>query len=217
MLLELFASAGNVSRATDRQQYWVQVSADVRMLLPLLVGILVAKWVADAATHSLYHGLLDVKCIPWLPPQPATTSSLDLLPVKQAMAAPVALLPEITPLDELRTLLRETGHNGFPVVRPTAVGKVGFLATSGKNSAVWVPVPLCLNPFGGCRCLWGWSRATTCWCCCARCARGRQARPRPCCPTRSSTSSTCPQPPAASSRSSSRWRSRFAPSGSCFI
>ena len=38
----------------------VQVSNDVRMLLPLLVGILAAKWVADAATHSLYHGLLEV-------------------------------------------------------------------------------------------------------------------------------------------------------------
>ncbi len=37
-----------------------QVSNDVRMLLPLLIGILAAKWVADAATHSLYHGLLEV-------------------------------------------------------------------------------------------------------------------------------------------------------------
>ena len=37
-----------------------QVSNDVRMLLPLLIGILVAKWVADATTHSLYHGLLEV-------------------------------------------------------------------------------------------------------------------------------------------------------------
>ena len=42
----------------------VQVSNDVRMLLPLLVGILAAKWVADAATHSLYHGLLEVCLYP---------------------------------------------------------------------------------------------------------------------------------------------------------
>lgn len=38
-----------------------QVSSDVHMLLPVLVAIMVAKWVADAATHSLYHGLLEVK------------------------------------------------------------------------------------------------------------------------------------------------------------
>ncbi len=42
-----------------------QVSNDVRMLLPLLIGILVAKWVADATTHSLYHGLLEVRLIFW--------------------------------------------------------------------------------------------------------------------------------------------------------
>lgn len=41
----------------------LQVSNDVRMLLPILVGIMVAKWVADAATHSLYHGLLEVGCL----------------------------------------------------------------------------------------------------------------------------------------------------------
>ena len=42
----------------------MQVSNDVRMLLPILVGILAAKWVADAATHSLYHGLLEVPLCP---------------------------------------------------------------------------------------------------------------------------------------------------------
>jgi chloride channel 7 len=47
--------------------YVAQVSNDVRMLLPLLIGILAAKWVADAATHSLYHGLLEVKSPSRLP------------------------------------------------------------------------------------------------------------------------------------------------------
>lgn len=43
----------------------LQMSNDVRMLLPVLVAIMVAKWVADAATHSLYHGQLHVKvCCP---------------------------------------------------------------------------------------------------------------------------------------------------------
>ena len=44
----------------NRRCRMMQVSNDVRMLLPILVGILAAKWVADAATHSLYHGLLEV-------------------------------------------------------------------------------------------------------------------------------------------------------------
>jgi len=51
------------------------------MLLPLLVGILTAKWVADAATHSLYHGLLEVKCVPWLPAVPESSRLPPLPPV----------------------------------------------------------------------------------------------------------------------------------------
>ena len=43
------------------------MSNDVRILLPAMVAIMVAKFVADAATHSLYHGLLEVKCVPFLP------------------------------------------------------------------------------------------------------------------------------------------------------
>lgn len=43
------------------------MSNDVRILLPVMVAIMLAKFVADAATHSLYHGLLEVKCVPFLP------------------------------------------------------------------------------------------------------------------------------------------------------
>ena len=44
-----------------------QMSNDVRILLPTMVAIMLAKFVADSATHSLYHGLLEVKCVPFLP------------------------------------------------------------------------------------------------------------------------------------------------------
>jgi chloride channel 7 len=43
------------------------MSNDVRILLPIMVAIMLAKTVADAATHSLYHGLLEAKCVPFLP------------------------------------------------------------------------------------------------------------------------------------------------------
>lgn len=94
------------------------------MLLPLLVGILVAKWVADAGTHSLYHGLLEVKCVPWLPASPVSYKSLDLVPVSQAMASPVTVLHEKVSYAEIRTVLRASDHNGFPVVHATAIGQV---------------------------------------------------------------------------------------------
>lgn len=100
------------------------MSADVRMLLPLLVGILVAKWVADAGTHSLYHGLLEVKCVPWLPSVPVSFKSLDLVPITQAMAAPVVVLHEKVSYAEIRSALRGTEHNGFPIVHATPIGQV---------------------------------------------------------------------------------------------
>ena len=94
------------------------------MLLPLLVGILVAKWVADAATHSLYHGLLEVKCVPWLPSVPASHMNLDLVQVTQVMASPVTVLHEKVSHADIRSVLRGTGHNGFPVVRASPIGQV---------------------------------------------------------------------------------------------
>lgn len=102
----------------------LQVSNDVRMLLPLLVGILTAKWVADAATHSLYHGLLEVKCIPWLPDSPESHKSLDLVAVSQAMSSPVVTVSENAKVSDLRHILQETKHNGFPVVKSTEIGEV---------------------------------------------------------------------------------------------
>lgn len=53
-----------------------------------------AKWVADAVTHSLYHGLLEVKCVPFLAPEPVSRYSLDLIPVSYVMHSPVVTLKE---------------------------------------------------------------------------------------------------------------------------
>ena len=116
---------GGVTRLTlSLAVIMMEVSNDVRMLLPLLVGVLTAKWVADAASHSLYHGLLEAKCVPWLPPTPVSGVPLDLVPVSAAAAAPVAVAREVMPASELRALLRDTTHHGFPVVRDSQAGSV---------------------------------------------------------------------------------------------
>ncbi len=49
---------------------------------------------ADALTHSLYHGLLEVKCVPFLAPEPISMYSLDLIPVSHVMRSPVVTLRE---------------------------------------------------------------------------------------------------------------------------
>ena len=103
----------------------MQVSNDVRMVLPLLVAIIIAKWIADAVSHSLYHAILEVKCVPILHGSPQSRVNLDLIPVHHVMAYPVVIFQEQMPLTTVREILRDTRHNGFPVVRNTPQGQVG--------------------------------------------------------------------------------------------
>ena len=48
----------------------VELTDDVRFLLPIMVTVIVSKVVADSISHPLYHALLEVKCIPYLPDNP---------------------------------------------------------------------------------------------------------------------------------------------------
>ncbi|KAL4443355.1 hypothetical protein ABPG75_011092 [Micractinium tetrahymenae] len=119
------AFMGGVTRMTlALAVIMMEMSNDVRILLPAMVAIMLAKFVADAASHSLYHGLLEVKCVPFLPKDPISTMSLDLLEVRSVMHAPVVTLREQMRLGDIRDVLRKTRHNGFPVVRDTPQGGV---------------------------------------------------------------------------------------------
>ena len=66
--------------------------------------VLSAQWVGDAATHSLYHGQLEVKCVPWLPEEPAAGLDLDLLPVSAVMRTPVVTLQVCPPSQQATTV-----------------------------------------------------------------------------------------------------------------
>ena len=117
------AFLGGVTRLTlAAAVIMMEVSNDARSLLPLLVSILAAKAVADAVVHPLYHGLLAAKCVPWLPGEPVCGVPLDLVPASAAAAAPVAVADAAMPASGLRSLLRDTAHHGFPVVRAGAGG-----------------------------------------------------------------------------------------------
>lgn len=74
-----------------------------------------------------------MKCVPWLPSEPTAKKALDLVPVHCAMSAPVVTLREEMRIEDMTRVLRETRHNGFPVVRDTAAGQV-------------CPAPSCLPP-----------------------------------------------------------------------
>ncbi len=88
------AFMGGVTRLTiSLSVIMMEISNDVRMLLPILVAIIFAKWTGDALTHALYHALLEVKCVPFLPNEAQSNKcNLDLVEVKRVMALPVVTL-----------------------------------------------------------------------------------------------------------------------------
>ena len=44
----------------------VELTNDLTFVLPIMVSIISARWVASMFTHALYHQLIEYKCIPFL-------------------------------------------------------------------------------------------------------------------------------------------------------
>jgi len=47
-----------------------ELSNDIEFLLPIMLAVMIAKSLADLTTHSLYHALLEVRCVPFLDRDP---------------------------------------------------------------------------------------------------------------------------------------------------
>ena len=48
----------------------MELTNDLKVLLPVMTAVMVAKWVGDFFTHAFFHALLELKCIPFLNQQP---------------------------------------------------------------------------------------------------------------------------------------------------
>jgi len=94
----------------------VEITNEVRLLLPIMTSIMVAKWVADNATHSLYHAQIEQKCIPFLDFNLNTQMSMELFTAHDVAKSPVIILEEIHNVHELAKILISCPHNAFPVV-----------------------------------------------------------------------------------------------------
>lgn len=96
----------------------MEMTNEVHFLLPILLGIMVAKWTADAMEHALYHSLLEFKNVPFLPSDPPGGQALEILPVSAIMCpGPVKVVHEKEKLLAATELLRGTKFHAYPVVR----------------------------------------------------------------------------------------------------
>jgi chloride channel 7 len=124
-LIGAAAFFGGVSRLTiSLTVIMMEITNDIRFLLPIMTAVLVSKLTADKLTHSLYHALLDVKCVPFLNSvAPPSDSSLDLLPVARIMSPTIDTIPlEVTSVSVLAKFLKKTKANAFPVVENVSSG-----------------------------------------------------------------------------------------------
>ena len=108
----------------------VEITNDIQFLLLIMITIMFSKWIGDLFTHSIYHSLLELKCIPFLEASPvfykeeeggtgggkSRPVSLEQFTARAVMASPVVHLTEVVQLDQLVHVLQSTDHGGFPIV-----------------------------------------------------------------------------------------------------
>ena len=81
----------------------------------IIVAVVVSNIVGNYFASGIYHAELSrSKTVAYLPREPS--SALDDKTVRDVMAVPPAILPEIAHRDAVRLLLAHASHNGFPVV-----------------------------------------------------------------------------------------------------
>lgn len=95
----------------------LEIGGDVAYLFPLMLCSTVAKALADSASHSLYHTLIELKCIPFLPAE-LTVKHQHLIFVRDVMSDDVVTLPMVVKVRDLVQFLAhaKNTHHGFPVV-----------------------------------------------------------------------------------------------------
>ncbi|KPA84978.1 putative chloride channel protein [Leptomonas pyrrhocoris] len=94
----------------------MELTADVSHVTCIMLGVLLAKGIADKCCHSFYHASLEVKAVPFLEAQ-TSMHLLDTYTARDIMTSPVVNLETIDTVLHVLEALTMTTHNAFPVVR----------------------------------------------------------------------------------------------------
>jgi chloride channel 7 len=92
----------------------VELTGGTQYLLPIILVVMISKWVGDIFNESIYEHLIHLKHIPFLQNQPL--SECKLLTAADVMQKRVTVLLEVEKVSEIVDALRLYPHNGFPVV-----------------------------------------------------------------------------------------------------
>lgn len=93
----------------------MELTGDLGHLPTLMVCVFLAKSIADKFCHSMYHQIIEFKCVPFLD-LTSNIHKLDTYPVKTIMSIEPKTVRTSESVKEIVRLLMETNHNCFPVV-----------------------------------------------------------------------------------------------------
>jgi len=110
------AMAGSLRMTISLVVIIVELTEGTQYLLPIILVVMVGKWTGDVFNEGIYEHLIELKRIPFLPSHPA--SSTRSLTVTNEMAREVVTVPTLLKVSDALRILKETRHNGFPVVLP---------------------------------------------------------------------------------------------------
>ncbi|GAM27511.1 hypothetical protein SAMD00019534_106870, partial [Acytostelium subglobosum LB1] len=92
----------------------VELTEGTQYLVPLILAVMISKWVGDFFNESVYEHLMELKYIPFLQSLPPHSKAAKKVP--EIMKRQVVVLPEICTVRVLLETLRTNNHNGYPVV-----------------------------------------------------------------------------------------------------
>lgn len=102
----------------------IELTEGTQFLLPVILSVMIGKWVGDIFNESVYEHLMEQKCFPYLPSAPPQTKSM--LTVMDVMITNVITLQCTSKVADIIDMLQSNKHNGFPVVAKTQDGRYAF-------------------------------------------------------------------------------------------
>lgn len=109
----------------------LEITNDVTMLLPIMFAVITARSIGNLLTHSLYHAILELKCIPFLDEDPPSSRLVEPR-IEEIMSKPPICIHKEDPVKSWIKVLTETKHSVFPVVKSNGNRNNNCLIFSGS-------------------------------------------------------------------------------------
>jgi len=113
------AALGGVTRMTvSLVVIMFELTGGVKYIVPLMAAAMASKWVGDAlGREGIYDAHIGLNGYPFLDSKEEFTHTTLAADVMQPKNEPLAVITQDSmTVEDTETLLRETDHNGFPVV-----------------------------------------------------------------------------------------------------